>query len=181
MLSCTAFEWWVAVRNAYRAPAGTVSTLQTNDALRLNCRFHPLWTRVLLLLTVWSLSSSALFAAVAALGSPESVPQAELDDFAARLQFAYYSEDVRSLKAALAELEQWQAPADSELLYRSQLAYGYWKLAELLSTADKSAGADSAGKCGAAADRIIAAAPSRGTDEGRAVGLTPRNPLFGEA
>jgi tetratricopeptide (TPR) repeat protein len=94
---------------------------------------------------------------------PASLPAAEsvavdVDDIAVRMQFAYYTADIRALKTAINQLP---AGADaganpSERYYR---AYGEWKLAELTAN-DKGANAQAAKACetdaAAAADAAFA-------------------------
>jgi hypothetical protein len=100
--------------------------------------------------------SLCLLLAVATPLSMAFAAPVELEDFAARLQFAYYSEDVRALQATVVELERWKAPARIVALQQSQLAYGYWKLAQLEGA--RKAAADEARHCATHADRSIAEA-----------------------
>lgn len=78
------------------------------------------WLRRLLL--------SLLLAAVSA--SAEET--AEFDDAVARLQFAFFTADSRALEEVLGELAEFEANAGLTAAKSYQLAYGNWKLAELL-------------------------------------------------
>lgn len=68
-----------------------------------------------------------LVAASAAAGST-----AEFDDVVARLQFAFYTGDSRALEQMLGELETFQVSGALAAAKSYQLAYGHWKLAQLL-------------------------------------------------
>lgn len=59
----------------------------------------------------------------------------ELDDAAARLQYAFYSEDLRGLQEVVTLIQgvQIDAPAGAK---EYQLAYGEWKLAQLYADPD---------------------------------------------
>lgn len=67
---------------------------------------------------------------VAASAQAEST--AELDDVVARLQFAFYTGDTRALETMLTELAGFEADAGLVAAKSYQLAYGNWKLAQLL-------------------------------------------------
>jgi tetratricopeptide (TPR) repeat protein len=56
---------------------------------------------------------------------------AEFDDAAARLQYAFLTEDSRALEEVLAVLEDYDAEGGLDALQSYHLAYGYWKLAQL--------------------------------------------------
>jgi hypothetical protein len=70
-----------------------------------------------------------LLLAAAAPAAAEST--AELDDVVARLQFAFYSADTRSLEEMLAVLDSFEVDASLTSVKSYQLAYGNWKLAQL--------------------------------------------------
>ncbi len=57
---------------------------------------------------------------------------AEFDDLVARLQFAFYTGDNRALEEMLAELDHFQVEGGLAAAKSYQLAYGNWKLAQLL-------------------------------------------------
>lgn len=57
---------------------------------------------------------------------------ADFDDLVARLQFAFYTGDGRALEATLAELDKLDVDAGLAAVKSYQLAYGDWKLAQLL-------------------------------------------------
>lgn len=58
---------------------------------------------------------------------------AEFDDAVARLQFAFFTGDARSLEDVLALLGEFEVDANLAAAKSYQLAYGNWKLAELYS------------------------------------------------
>lgn len=66
---------------------------------------------------------------------------AELADAAARLQYAFYTNDARGLEQTLASLERLAAPAAPPGLKDYYLAFGRWKLARLTLGAEPSSGA----------------------------------------
>jgi len=66
---------------------------------------------------------------VAANASGESV--AELDDAAARMQYAYYTGDSQAIETILKNLEQFQVEDSLAPNKAYQLAYGNWKLSQL--------------------------------------------------
>lgn len=70
----------------------------------------------------------------------------DVDDIAVRMQFAYYTADVRALKEAISQLtpEAEAGGADPPRLYYR--AYGEWKLAELTAN-DKRGSTQSARAC----------------------------------
>lgn len=66
---------------------------------------------------------------VAASASGESV--AELDDVAARMQYAFYTGDSQGIETILKNLEQFQVEDSLAANKAYQLAYGNWKLSQL--------------------------------------------------
>lgn len=70
-----------------------------------------------------------LLLAAAAPVAAESM--AEFDDATARLQFAFYTADTRSLEEMLREIAGFEAGAALAAAKSYQLAYGHWKLAQL--------------------------------------------------
>jgi tetratricopeptide (TPR) repeat protein len=58
---------------------------------------------------------------------------AEFDDAVARLQFAFYTADTRSLEEMLTLLDGFEVDANLAAAKSYQLAYGNWKLAQLYS------------------------------------------------
>ena len=56
---------------------------------------------------------------------------AEFDDAVARLQFAFYTADTRSLEEMLALISGFEVGAGLAAAKSYQLAYGHWKLAQL--------------------------------------------------
>lgn len=79
------------------------------------------WLRLLVL---------PLLALGAASASAEST--AEFDDAVARVQFAFYTADSRALEAVVAELAGFEVDGGLAAAKSYQLAYGHWKLAQLL-------------------------------------------------
>jgi hypothetical protein len=73
-----------------------------------------------------------MFVLLAGVGS-SSVAQsiADFDDAAARLQYAFLTADNRALEAVLASVESYETDARLAPIKEYQLAYGYWKLAEI--------------------------------------------------
>jgi len=68
--------------------------------------------------------------AVAASASAGST--AEFDDLVARLQFSFFTGDSRALEQMLTELDRFEVDAPLAAIKSYQLAYGEWKLAQLL-------------------------------------------------
>lgn len=66
---------------------------------------------------------------VAATASGESV--AELDDAAARMQYAFYTADTQGIETILKNLEEFQVEDSLAASKAYQLAYGNWKLSQL--------------------------------------------------
>ena len=56
---------------------------------------------------------------------------ADLDDAAARAQYAFYTRDERALRAALGDLERLSVPSDRASSLAYQLGVGYWHLADI--------------------------------------------------
>lgn len=81
---------------------------------------------------------------------------AEFDDAVARLQFAFYTGDTRALEAMLGELSAFEVDAGLAAAKSYQLAYGDWKLAQLLAEpADDRARASSKSSAGKAAKSCV--------------------------
>ena len=76
---------------------------------------------------------------------------ADLDDIAVRLQFAYYTADVRAMQEAIDILAHNEAPGERTAKRDYYLAYGQWKLAEILALTDKHRSARAAHSCERAA------------------------------
>lgn len=64
----------------------------------------------------------------------------ELDDTAARMQYAFFTADVRALEDVLSLVEGFEAGGAHDLARHYQLAYGQWKLAELYAEAAETKG-----------------------------------------
>jgi hypothetical protein len=67
-----------------------------------------------------------------AAGSAPAASTAEFDDMVARLQFAFFTGDSRALDETLRELARFEADGSLAAAKSYQLAYGHWKLAQLL-------------------------------------------------
>lgn len=87
---------------------------------------------------------------LAATASASASSTAEFDDAAARLQFAFFTGDSRALEAMLDEIGAFEVEGGLEAAKSYQLAYGHWKLAQLLSDPQneraRASGKSSAGK-----------------------------------
>lgn len=68
---------------------------------------------------------------LAASAATSAQSKAELDDAASRAQYAFLTSDARALEEVLSEVSQMSFQASLEPLKAYQLAYGYWKLAQL--------------------------------------------------
>jgi len=75
---------------------------------------------------------------------------AEFDDLVSRLQFSFFTGDNRALEQMLSELDRVEVDAALTATKSYQLAYGQWKLAQLLGEPrderDRAAAKSSAGK-----------------------------------
>jgi tetratricopeptide (TPR) repeat protein len=80
----------------------------------------------------------------------------DIDDIAVRLQFAYYTADARSMKDAIEVLAGSKQPPELAATRDYYLAYGQWKLAEILSVTDKRESARAAHNCETAAQAAAA-------------------------
>jgi tetratricopeptide (TPR) repeat protein len=69
--------------------------------------------------------------ALAAVGSASAQDSVELDDAAARLQYAFYTGDARSIEEVLGLIESAELEPKLASARGYQLAYGHWKLAQL--------------------------------------------------
>ncbi len=63
--------------------------------------------------------------------SAHADPISELDDAAARIQYAFHTSDVRGIEDALALLQRLQLPETRKGMKEYFIAYAHWKLAEL--------------------------------------------------
>jgi len=97
------------------------------------------------------------------LAPPVVAANEELEDLAARLQFAFYAGDTRALQRDLRALQQL-AVAESLLAMRQYHAsYGHFKLAELLREQDRSNARKSASQCSEIAGDTAGIEAKRGT------------------
>jgi tetratricopeptide (TPR) repeat protein len=67
------------------------------------------------------------------LGLAHADSTAELDDAAARLQYAFYTADARHLEEVLTLVDRLQMPSNLAAMKDYYAAYGQWKLAQLYS------------------------------------------------
>ena len=74
-------------------------------------------------------SCGLLLAVFAAAASGETV--AELDDAAARMQYAFYTGDAQGIAAILKNVEEFQVDEPLAAIKAYHLAYGNWKLSQL--------------------------------------------------
>jgi hypothetical protein len=110
--------------------------------------------------------SCALFMVTGALSDSRADAISELDDLAARIQYAFYTADARGIEDALELLQRLELPPGRRVMKDYYTAYAHWKRAEIY--ADEAAGgqrkaraeARSAGSaCEKAAASVIAAEP----------------------
>ena len=80
----------------------------------------------------------------------------DIDDIAVRLQFAYYTADVRAMQEAIDILAHSAQPSELAAMRDYYLAYGQWKLAEILTVTDKRKSASAARSCEMAAQTAAA-------------------------
>jgi tetratricopeptide (TPR) repeat protein len=80
-------------------------------------------------------TGSVAFAILAwlALSMAHADSTAELDDAAARLQYAFYTADARHLEEVIALLDRLDIPSALSSMKEYYAAYGQWKLAQLYS------------------------------------------------
>lgn len=81
----------------------------------------------------------------------------ELADAAARVQYAYYTEDARSLEESLAVIDGLDVDANLGALKSYHLAYGHWRLAQVQGAiGNKRASGQAVNACEAHADAATA-------------------------
>jgi hypothetical protein len=78
-----------------------------------------------------------------------------LNDLSARIQFAYYAADARSLQRDLQSLKQFELENFEAVIQKYYLAYGYMRLAEVLGEKDRSSARRSASDCIKVTDTIV--------------------------
>jgi len=101
---------------------------------------------------VASLTTAAVVLLLSAVSRAGEAGPAELHDAAARLEFAFYTEDEGGLLVALESLEKATVQPPFEALARSYIGYGYWKRAQLLKGRDEKTSAAAAQQC---VDRLV--------------------------
>jgi tetratricopeptide (TPR) repeat protein len=92
----------------------------------------------------------ASFASAHASSAP-SQAMSDLEDTAARMQYAFFTEDIQALEDVLARLTEYTAPGALEAVRSYQLAYGHWRLAELYAAASERGRHDGASQAADAA------------------------------
>lgn len=81
----------------------------------------------------------------------------ELTDAAARVQYAYYTEDARALEESLAVIDGLEVDANLGALKSYHLAYGHWRLAQVqAAVGNKRAAAQAVNACETHADAATA-------------------------
>lgn len=88
-------------------------------------------------------------------------PISELDDAAARIQYASYTADTRGIEDAVALVQRLELPASRKAMKEYYTAYGQWKLAEAYAdeaTAGRRAARASSTKAAKACEEAAAAA-----------------------
>jgi hypothetical protein len=92
----------------------------------------------------------------------QSGESAELEDLAARIQFDYYARDARALSQDVQALSKLQFEEALGRVWHYYIGYGEWKLADVLSSQDRSAARDAVERCVEETEKAIAAVPKRG-------------------
>ncbi len=107
-----------------------------------------------------------ILAAWLCIPAPQSRADAasDLDDAAARIQYAFYTRDVRALQEGLALVEQLDATELAPGMKDYYAAYGHWKLAQILTESATGKVPGTAGKAAADCERQAKAAR---TQDGR--------------
>ncbi len=82
-----------------------------------------------------ALYGMGVIASVALLSAARAESLEELDDAAARMQYAFYTGDARALEEVVMLMERTEAGAGLAALKSYQLAYGHWRLAEVHAAA----------------------------------------------
>jgi tetratricopeptide (TPR) repeat protein len=106
--------------------------------------------------------------AIVVVASPVSMAakgDSELADAAARIQYAYFTADARSLTEVLHTLEAMEFEGGLQPLQQYQLAYGYWRLLQVQDSSE----------------RKIATSPSAATCARHAQAATKLDARFAEA
>ena len=78
-----------------------------------------------------SATSCGALLALLATGAASAESVAELDDAAARMQYAFYTGDSQGVATILKNLEEFQVEDSLAASKSYQLAYGHWKLSQL--------------------------------------------------
>lgn len=90
---------------------------------------------------------------------------AELDDLAARAQYAYYTSDAAALRKSLEQLRNLTVQTSLSPMKQGYLAYGEWKLSELQMRSDKEAAAVAAEHCVTDAEPVNASGSAAATSD----------------
>lgn len=101
---------------------------------------------------------SAIWACVLSACAAQAGDLAELQDAAARMQYAYYTRDLRALQSAVEDLQRVAVPEDRNPLRDYQVGVGYWRLADLHG-ASGTARSQALGRCEDHLERAVRAQP----------------------
>ena len=102
-----------------------------------------------------------LCCAVLGLQTARAADLGELNDLVARTQFDYYTADARALALDVQAIAKFSVDDSRQRTLQYHLAYGQWKLAEILRQKDKSGSRHAAGDCSDATDKGLDAVPKR--------------------
>ena len=97
----------------------------------MDCSAKVSTTRITIRPRGMALAACSLVLGLSFCGITRAQGRAELDDAAARVQYAFLTSDVRALEDVLSEVSQMSFESNLEPLKSYQLAYGYWKVAQL--------------------------------------------------
>jgi tetratricopeptide (TPR) repeat protein len=101
-------------------------------------------------------------------GALQAAQNEVLEDLSARVQFDYYSGDVRALQRDLQALKQLEVDPEQVIVRQYYLAYGHFRLAEISSEKDRSPARKAANTCIDLAGDIVDQEPKRTTPGERA-------------
>lgn len=97
----------------------------------MNCSAKVGTTRITIRSPSAALAACSLVLGLCSSHTTHAQGRAELDDAAARAQYAYLTSDVRALEEVLGEVSQMSFESNLGPLKSYQLAYGHWKVAQL--------------------------------------------------
>lgn len=108
--------------------------------------------------TLCGFSLSVAVAGLFTVGSSAADGVSDLDDAVARMQYAYFTAEPRSVQEALALLQRVELPASMHGMKEYFTAYGQWKLAELHTEEAAAGRRESRGAAAKAASACVKAA-----------------------